>query len=73
MALNQILGFKDSMVALVLIGGLLLVFIPISNSLGSSYDNTMAQTISNYAPLGLLFILIVFVWTRLSGGSDYGY
>jgi len=69
MSENLILGFKDSMVAFVIIGGLLLVFIPISNSLNSSYNNSLAQFISNFAPVGLLFILVVFIWSRLGGGG----
>ena len=65
-----ILGFKDSVVALVLVGALILIFIPISDALGGAYTNTGAQFVSNYAPLFLLGILLVFVWGRL-GGSGY--
>ena len=73
MAAPLILGFKDSMVALVLIGAFILIFVPISNALQTSYDNSAAQLISNYAPLGLLLILLVFIWSRLGGSADYGY
>ena len=73
MAAPLILGFKDSMVAFVLIGAFILIFVPISNALQNSFDNSAAQLISNYAPLGLLFILLVFIWSRLGGSADYGY
>jgi hypothetical protein len=73
MAAPLILGAKDSMVALVLIGAFILILVPISNALQNSFDNSAAQLISNYAPLALLFILFVFIWSRLGGSSDYGY
>lgn len=70
MGMTQILGFKDSIVGIVLIGALILVLIPISNSLNGAYQNTGGQFFTNYAPLSLLIILAIFIWSRL-GGSGY--